>query len=60
MLLNSIKSAVGRYFKGSDSLQGQPLPEVNKALIEDAPRVVRMTIWGVITFFIFLIVHRIT
>ena len=36
MLLNSIKSAVGRYFKGSDSLQGQPLPEVNKALIEDA------------------------
>ena len=38
MLLNSIKSAVGRYFKGSDSLQGQPLPEVNKALIEDAPR----------------------
>nr|WP_189672940.1 HlyD family type I secretion periplasmic adaptor subunit [Pseudomonas taiwanensis] len=45
-----------RYFKGSDSLRGQPLPEVNKALIEDAPRVVRMTIWGVITFFIFLIV----
>ena len=42
-MLNSIKSAVGRYFKGSDSLQGQPLPEVNKALIEDAPRVIRLT-----------------
>lgn len=54
MLLNSIKSAVGRYFKGSDSLQGQPLPEVNKALIEDAPRIVRLTIWGVIAFFLFL------
>ncbi|WEJ05838.1 HlyD family type I secretion periplasmic adaptor subunit [Pseudomonas sp. FJ2-5-13] len=56
MLLNSIKSAVGHYFKGSDSLQGQPLPEVNKALIEDAPRVIRLTIWAIIAFFIFLVV----
>lgn len=56
MLLNSIKSAVGRYFKGSDSLQGQPLPEVNKALIEDAPRVIRLTIWAIIGFFVFLVV----
>ncbi|AVE06435.1 HlyD family type I secretion periplasmic adaptor subunit [Pseudomonas sp. R11F] len=55
MLLNSIKSAVGRYFKGSDSLQGQPLPEVNKALVEDAPRVIRLTIWAIIAFFIFLV-----
>ena len=56
MSLNSIKSAVGRYFKGSDSLQGQPLPEVNKALIEDAPRVIRLTIWAIIAFFVFLVV----
>ncbi|WP_369301850.1 HlyD family type I secretion periplasmic adaptor subunit [Pseudomonas sp. N2-5-1-1] len=56
MLLNSIKSAVGRYFKGSDSLQGQPLPEVNKALIEDAPRVIRLTIWAIIAFIVFLVV----
>ncbi|MFL1565116.1 HlyD family type I secretion periplasmic adaptor subunit [Pseudomonas sp. O64] len=56
MLLNSIKSAVGRYFKGTDSLQGQPLPEVNKALIEDAPRVIRLTIWAIIAFFVFLVV----
>jgi len=55
VLLNSIKSAVGRYFKGSDSLQGQPLPEVNKALIEDAPRVIRLTIWAIIAFFLFLV-----
>jgi len=54
--LNAIKSAVGRYFKGSDSLQGQPLPEVNKALIEDAPRVIRLTIWAIIAFFVFLVV----
>ncbi|YAF62716.1 Membrane fusion protein (MFP) family protein [Pseudomonas sp. E102] len=46
---------MGRYFKGSDSLHGQPLPEVNKALIEDAPRVVRLTIWGIIGFFVFLV-----
>ncbi|MFK3775874.1 HlyD family type I secretion periplasmic adaptor subunit [Pseudomonas sp. NPDC089406] len=50
------KDQLRRYFKGSDSLHGQPLPEVNKALIEDAPRVVRLTIWGVIAFFLFLIV----
>jgi adhesin transport system membrane fusion protein len=56
VLLNSIKSAVGRYFKGTDSLQGQPLPEVNKALIEDAPRVIRLTIWAIIAFFVFLVV----
>nr|WP_262416801.1 MULTISPECIES: HlyD family type I secretion periplasmic adaptor subunit [unclassified Pseudomonas] len=55
-MLKSIKSAVGRYFKGADSLQGQPLPEVNKALIEDAPRVIRLTIWAIIGFFVFLVV----
>ncbi|VEF06603.1 ABC transporter HylD-like membrane fusion protein [Pseudomonas fluorescens] len=55
MLLKSgVKESIRRYFKGSASLQGQPLPEVNKALIEDAPRVVRLTIWGIIGFFLFL------
>ncbi|MEO6677011.1 MAG: HlyD family type I secretion periplasmic adaptor subunit [Pseudomonas sp.] len=55
MLLKSgFKDSVRRYFKGSASLQGQPLPEVNKALIEDAPRVVRLTIWAIIGFFVFL------
>jgi len=28
----------------------EPLPEVSKALIEDAPRVIRLTIWGLIAF----------
>jgi len=54
LLKSGFKDSVGRYFKGSASLQGQPLPEVNKALIEDAPRVVRLTIWGIIGFFVFL------
>lgn len=56
MLLKAgFKDSVRRYFKGRDSLQGQPLPEVNKALIEDAPRVVRLTIWAIIGFFLFLL-----
>ena len=46
--VGQFKDGLRRYFKGSDSLGGQPLPEVNKALIEDAPRVVRLTIWGVV------------
>ncbi|WP_079230175.1 HlyD family type I secretion periplasmic adaptor subunit [Pseudomonas putida] len=50
-----VKDNLRRYFKGSESLAGQPLPEVGKSLIEDAPRVVRLTIWGVIAFFMFLI-----
>ncbi|WP_205300256.1 HlyD family type I secretion periplasmic adaptor subunit [Pantoea sp. Tr-811] len=56
MDIGRFKDGLRRYFKGSESLNGQPLPEVNKALIEDAPRIVRLTIWGVIAFFLLLIV----
>ncbi|UXY50747.1 HlyD family type I secretion periplasmic adaptor subunit [Pseudomonas tohonis] len=42
------------YFKGREDLSGQPLPEVSKALVEDAPRVVRLTIWTLIGFTLFL------
>ncbi|MGF6097193.1 HlyD family type I secretion periplasmic adaptor subunit [Pseudomonas sp. 18175] len=49
------KDAIFRYFKGSDSLDDQPLPEVEKALVDDAPRIVRLTIWAVIGFFVFLL-----
>ena len=49
------KDVIFRYFKGSDSLNDQPLPEVEKALIDDAPRIVRLTIWGVIGFFVFML-----
>jgi len=33
----------------------EPLPEVRKALIEDAPRIVRLTIWGLLAFLLFLV-----
>ncbi len=47
--------ALRQYFQGSDSLADQPLPEVNKALVEDAPRVVRLTIWVLIGFTLFML-----
>ncbi|MEP9317879.1 HlyD family type I secretion periplasmic adaptor subunit [Pseudomonas sp. LABIM340] len=53
--LGSIRHSVRGYFKGGDNLSGQPLPEVSKALIEDAPRVVRLTIWILIGFVAFLL-----
>ncbi|KJS70802.2 MAG: hemolysin secretion protein D [Pseudomonas sp. BICA1-14] len=31
------------------------MPEVRKALIEDAPRLVRLTIWGLLAFVLFLV-----
>ncbi|WP_313465569.1 HlyD family type I secretion periplasmic adaptor subunit [Pseudomonas nitroreducens] len=53
--LGSIRHSVRGYFKGGGDLSGQPLPEVSKALIEDAPRVVRLTIWILIGFVAFLL-----
>ena len=59
MLLKSgprrLKDVIFGHFRGTDSLEDQPLPEVEKALVDDAPRIVRLTIWGVIGFFVFLI-----
>ena len=58
MLLKSgrrFKDTLRGYFKGAQSFGGEPLPEVNKALVEDAPRIVRLTIWGIICFFLFLV-----
>ena len=49
----SLRQAVAAYFGSADELGDEPLPEVNKALIEDAPRVVRLTIWGLIAFVVF-------
>ena len=49
----SLRQAMAAYFGGHDELGDEPLPEVNKALIEDAPRVVRLTIWGLIAFVVF-------
>ncbi len=49
-------SALRGYFNGGDSLAGQPVPEVDKALVEDAPRVIRLTIWVLVGFFVFALV----
>jgi len=35
--------------------RGEPPPEVRKALIEEAPRLVRLTIWGLVAFVLFLV-----
>ncbi|MDD2160673.1 HlyD family type I secretion periplasmic adaptor subunit [Pseudomonas sp. MIL19] len=48
-----MRQAIAAYFGSDDELGDEPLPEVNKALIEDAPRVVRLTIWGLIAFVVF-------
>ncbi|MFN3580446.1 MAG: HlyD family type I secretion periplasmic adaptor subunit [Pseudomonas sp.] len=43
------------YLLGGDRLDQPPVPDVSNALVEDAPRVVRVTIWVVLLFFIFLL-----
>ncbi|WP_437883455.1 HlyD family type I secretion periplasmic adaptor subunit [Pseudomonas sp. LRF_L74] len=36
-------------------MREQPLPEVSKALVEDAPRIVRLTIWALLGFVLFML-----
>lgn len=43
-------------FGGLFGASTEPLPEVRKALIEDAPRLVRLTIWGLLAFVLFALV----
>ena len=50
---DGLGKALAGYFGSRDALGDEPLPEVNKALIEDAPRVVRLTIWALIAFVAF-------
>lgn len=53
---SSFKRFVGAcasYFGPRDEVGDEPLPEVRKALIEDAPRVLRLTLWGIIAFVVF-------
>lgn len=45
--------AFAAYFGPRDEVGDEPLPEVRKALIEDAPRVLRLTLWGIIAFVVF-------
>jgi membrane fusion protein, adhesin transport system len=51
--LQRFKQILGAYFAGGRVSGSEPLPEVRKALEEDAPRVVRLTIWALVGFFVF-------
>jgi adhesin transport system membrane fusion protein len=51
--LGGFLGSVSAYLKGQGRAGGEPLPEVRKALTEDAPRVVRLTLWGVFAFMAF-------
>ena len=48
-----LRQAIGAYFGSRDAIGDEPLPDVSKALIEDAPRVIRLTIWSLIAFVVF-------
>nr|WP_090447983.1 HlyD family type I secretion periplasmic adaptor subunit [Pseudomonas benzenivorans] len=51
--MDGLGKAVAGYFGSRAALGDEPLPEVGRALIEDAPRVIRLTIWGLIAFVAF-------
>ena len=51
--LQKWREVLRAYFGAGDPLGDEPLPEVSKALVEDAPRVVRLTIWALVGFFLF-------
>ncbi len=51
--IDGLGKAVAGYFGSRAALGDEPLPEVGRALIEDAPRVIRLTIWGLIAFVAF-------
>lgn len=47
--------ALRRYFGGRSAVGAEPLPEVRKALLDDGPRIVRLTIWALIGFVLFFL-----
>lgn len=51
------KRAAGilRYFSPRDEETLKTMPAVNRALEEDAPRVIRVTLWAIFAFFLFFI-----
>ena len=53
--VQALRQAMQAYFKGGRISGDEPLPEVNKALVEDAPRVVRLTIWALVACFLFFL-----
>ncbi|QLF94317.1 HlyD family type I secretion periplasmic adaptor subunit [Pseudomonas sp. ABC1] len=56
MSLANFRKTLGSYFRPQDDDGLQAVPEVNRALVEDAPRIVRLTIWGIVAFLLFMLV----
>lgn len=50
--LHTFFAGLSAYFRRSE-IGDEPLPEVRKALVEDAPRVIRLTLWGIVAFVLF-------
>ncbi|PNF72815.1 HlyD family type I secretion periplasmic adaptor subunit [Stutzerimonas stutzeri] len=53
--MSEVPALVRTGFGGLFGSSAEPLPEVRKALVEDAPRIVRLTIWGLLAFLLFLL-----
>ncbi len=49
----SSNNPIKQYF--NSKAINEPLPEIEKALVEDAPKVARLTIWGIIGFVLFFL-----
>ncbi|WP_409311160.1 HlyD family type I secretion periplasmic adaptor subunit [Pectobacterium sp. B1J-3] len=47
---------IKHYFSGDDNQENlQTMPEVSRAMIEDSPRIARITLWAIGAFFLFFI-----
>ncbi|MCL2891428.1 HlyD family type I secretion periplasmic adaptor subunit [Brenneria tiliae] len=55
MRLIEYAARLRRYFVGRDDDDLQAMPAVSNAMVEDAPRVIRITLWSIGAFFLFFI-----
>ncbi|NKI75889.1 HlyD family efflux transporter periplasmic adaptor subunit [Dickeya sp. CFBP 2040] len=54
MLLAKFARSINTYFFGHRHQESQGLPDVGQALVEDAPMFIRLSIWTMLAFMIFL------
>ncbi|MDX5628482.1 MULTISPECIES: HlyD family type I secretion periplasmic adaptor subunit [unclassified Brenneria] len=55
MRLVEYAKRIRRYFSGHDEDSLHAMPEVSRAIVEDSPRVIRITLWSIGAFFLFFI-----
>lgn len=55
MRLVEYAKRVRRYFVGRDEDNLHTIPEVSRAIVEDSPRIIRITLWSIGAFFLFFI-----